>query len=484
MFNTILQNFHLEKVLWIIKSKIQYMFLTGLIVGVLAGGVGLMTNESVYAATISFYVYSNPDYINDNGVNLSSTELTQASSLLQSYMQILKSKTFLTSVITETGLDEYGYTVSYLSKNISASAVSNTAVFKVTVYDANPVVAMEIANTIGELAPSEIIRIVKAGGIEVLDAADLPTSPYSSTSVTLFIIGGFVVGFGLMMIWLLLKYIMDTTVRRTYEITDLFEIPILGTVPLVKETKKFKGYGLEKGPQLTEESPFILKEAYNDIRSNLLFIAKGEKCPVYVIASADQIEGKSLNTINLAKAFAQGGKRVLLIDSDMRNSYLTSTLGYPDDTTGLCQYLANLSDNVNINNINDNFDVIFAGGKPVNQAELLVSDKWYSLIEDLKNQYDIIFVDTAALGVYSDACSLANIATAYVLVVRENVTHYERTEMVVMKLEPLDANICGIIYNGIALDSDDYNYKEYVRKNMTNGSKKDKNVTSDKKAEK
>ena len=138
MLKTILQNFHLEKIFWIIKTKLKYMILIGLIVGAVTGGVAFMFRHDVYAAQISLYVYSNPDYVNDNGINLSTSDLSAANSLLNSYMPILKSRSFLTSIIEEAELDPRYYTPAYLARNIQASAVGGTAVFKVTVYDTNP----------------------------------------------------------------------------------------------------------------------------------------------------------------------------------------------------------------------------------------------------------------------------------------------------------------------------------------------------------
>ena len=158
MFKTIINNFHLEKLIWIIKSKFLYMLLAALIGAVLTGGYATLTQTSTYRAQISFYVYSNPDYVTDTGVNLSSSDITQANSLLTSYMQILNSATFLNEIIDYTGLEQY--TVEALQKRITAAAVSNTAVFKVSVLDQNPVNAMNIANAIGDLAPDEIISIV------------------------------------------------------------------------------------------------------------------------------------------------------------------------------------------------------------------------------------------------------------------------------------------------------------------------------------
>ena len=224
MLKTIINNFHLEKLIWIIKTKLKYMILIGIIFGALAGGFAFITRSDLYAATISFYVYSNPDYINDNGINLSTGEINQASALLNSYSQILKSDGFLKSVIEEAELNPMYYTVSRLRSYVSTQAVGGTAVFKVTVRDPDPYMAMTIANTIGALAPEKIVSIVKSGGIEILDEAVLPTTPYKSTSIFMMIALGVAAGGVLSALFFIYKGLMNTTYRRTYEVEDMFNI--------------------------------------------------------------------------------------------------------------------------------------------------------------------------------------------------------------------------------------------------------------------
>ena len=330
MFKTIINNFHLEKLIWIIKSKFLYMLLAALIGAVLTGGYATLTQTSTYRAQISFYVYSNPDYVTDTGVNLSSSDITQANSLLTSYMQILNSATFLNEIIDYTGLEQY--TVEALQKRITAAAVSNTAVFKVSVLDQNPVNAMNIANAIGDLAPNEIISIVKSGGIEVLDAAELPTEPYTSTSVLMYALIGAVLGFAIVAAWCVIKGLLNTTIRRKYEIEDMFTIPILGEVPQQQAKDKTEAVSV----RLDKDSNFGLKEAYSNIRVGLLFTKKGEKCPIYAVTSADCHEGKTTSAFNMAVSYAQMNKKVLLIDADMRNSSMKEFLqdAQWDDTDG------------------------------------------------------------------------------------------------------------------------------------------------------
>lgn len=454
MFKILIQNFHLEKIIWSIKSKIKFMILFGLICAVCFGAYAYKTSTSTYVAKVSFYVYSNPDYVNDTGVNISSTEITQASTLLDSYMQILFSKTFLNSVLKETGLEEQ-YSTEMLKRKIAVEPVEKTAVFSVSAYDENPVIAMNIANAIGKLAPNKIIDVVKSGGIEILDPAELPIKPYASTSVAKSAVVGGLLGAMLVAVISVLRGLCNTVVRRKYEIEDLFTIPIIGDIPLLTNKPDEKNKYI-----LSQSSPFILREAYSNIRANLMFAGKGQQCPVYAVTSADDNEGKTVNAYNLARSYAMLGRKVLLIDADMRESGLEKLTNIQEDN-GLSLYLAEIEKKPAIINKMDGLDIIPAGKVPPNPAELLEGGRWNELIESCKSQYDIIFIDFPSLGIVSDALFAVDNVTAYILVVRESYTRFERDEMIVQKLEAIGANICGFIYNGISLRSPDYVYKNF-----------------------
>ena len=93
----------------------------------------------------------------------------------------------------------------------------------------------------------------------------------------------------------------------------------LGLKKKKKETKSLAFSREDQKKILSADSPFVVKEAYNSVRTNLLFTQQGEKCPVFVVSSPTANNGKSINSINMAISFAQMGKRTLLIDADMRN---------------------------------------------------------------------------------------------------------------------------------------------------------------------
>ena len=127
---------------------------------------------------------------------------------------------------------------------------------------------------------------------------------------------------------------------------------------------------------LKTNSPFAVKEAYNAIRTNLLFTQQGEKCPVFVVTSPTANNGKTINSANMAISFAQMGKRTLIIDSDMRNPSLHKLFSL-NSKNGLSEILAGLTDNITVSKTDiENLSVITAGKIPPNPAELLASPRF------------------------------------------------------------------------------------------------------------
>lgn len=452
MIETILSNFHLEKIIYIIKKRIALMILVGAIFGAFGGSYAYFTNVNTYTATTSYYVFSNPDYAADTSVNITGAEFSTAKALVQSYLIVLKSDTVMNAVIDELGIQ---YSPKALASNISYQMVEDTAIFNIYVFNTDPQLAMDIANAIAKIAPAEISRIVKSGGIEVIDYATLPTVPSSSTSVVKFGMLGFVGGFGIVAIIALFFGLLDTTVRRKYELKDNYNIPILGDVPLLEPVD-----GKMPEKVLNADSSFTFKESYNKIRSNLLFTAKGEKCPVYAFTSSEQNEGKTLNSVNVSKSLVQLGKRVLLIDADMRNSSVSRLLKIKK-TTGLSEYLADMDDSPNCIELEDGLVILSAGKIPPNPAELLANKKMSDLIDTAKQEFDYIIIDLPPVGVVSDALSIVDKVVGYILVIRANVTKNSKEKEVVATLEGVDANISGFIFNAINVKSVDYAYGKY-----------------------
>lgn len=213
---------------------------------------------------------------------------------------------------------------------------------------------------------------------------------------------------------------------------------------------------------LCADSPFVVKEAYNSIRTNLLFTTQGEKCPIFVITSPTANNGKSINTINLAISFAQMGKRTLLIDSDMRNPTLHRLFSIPVKD-GLSEILAGLTDNITVSKTDiDNLSILTAGKIPPNPAELLSSERMDKLLSFVKQHYDCVFIDTPPVNLVTDPTSFASKATGYIIIVKSATTDTQEVKLAVSSLENVGANIVGFVLNDVTAASKRY-YTYYRR---------------------
>lgn len=217
---------------------------------------------------------------------------------------------------------------------------------------------------------------------------------------------------------------------------------------------------------LDASSTFAVKEAYNSIRTNLLFTQQGEKCPIFVVTSPTANNGKTINSANLAINFAQMGKKTLVIDADMRNPSLHKLFSL-SSRNGLSEILAGLTDNITVTKTDiENLSVLTSGKIPPNPAELLSSPRMDKLLDFVKEHYDCVFIDTPPVNIVTDATVFSQKATGYILIVKTDTTNVPELKTTVSILQSIDANILGFILNDV--NSEKKKYYSYYRKYSRN----------------
>lgn len=212
---------------------------------------------------------------------------------------------------------------------------------------------------------------------------------------------------------------------------------------------------------LNESSPFMLQEAYKTLRTNLLFALRGDGCKRFCITSSMPGEGKSITILNLAISIAQTGKKVLLIDADMRRPALARLLA-ENPTPGLSNVLAgqvSVSDAIRAQTYS-NLDVMFCGDVPPNPSELLSSQQMVKLVEDMSRKYDFVLVDAPPVNLVSDCCIIASMLDGVVLLARQNKARKDGVKQAINQLRLTNANVLGCVFNGVAV-----NPKKYYRYN-------------------
>ncbi|OZU88247.1 capsular biosynthesis protein [Virgibacillus indicus] len=209
--------------------------------------------------------------------------------------------------------------------------------------------------------------------------------------------------------------------------------------------------------KLNPKSP--ITEQYRTVRTNLQFASVDEELTSMLVTSSGPGEGKSMTTANLAVVYAQQGKKVLLIDADLRKPTVHYTFRL-DNLRGLSNVLVGentLNETINRTDV-ENLDVISCGPIPPNPAELLASRKMNHLLKEAKMSYDIVIFDTPPVLAVTDAQILANIVDGSLLVIRSKHTEVEAATKAKEALEPAKAKLLGTVLNDREKKHSNYYY--------------------------
>lgn len=212
---------------------------------------------------------------------------------------------------------------------------------------------------------------------------------------------------------------------------------------------------------LSDKSAWQLQEAYKELRTNLSFSMPGEGCKVIGITSDYPQSGKSINAINLAISFAQLGKKVLVLETDMRLPTVAKKLNIKG-VPGLSDYLvgANSHDDVLQYVESSGIYVITAGTIPPDATYLIQSDGMERLMRVLRNVFDYIILDLPPVLAVSDPIIVSKYVDGYLFVVRDGQIDADDVGNALNKLQVANVKIFGFIYNGASKESEGkYNYK-------------------------
>ena len=204
------------------------------------------------------------------------------------------------------------------------------------------------------------------------------------------------------------------------------------------------------------------REAYNLLRTNLMFATKrnDRNARVIGVTSSTHGEGKSLTVINLAYSIAESGRKVILVECDLRLPTLRKKLNLPR-STGLSNILAGInSEKATLHSdvLIKGLDFVQAGDIPPNPSELLGSKAFTNLIDTLADNYDVILLDLPPIGKVSDALVVSRCTDGLVIVVRNDYTNASELDYTLRQCELVDAKVLGFVYNGSGAKSKKYKY--------------------------
>ena len=301
-----------------------------------------------------------------------------------------------------------------------------------------------------KLRHQEVLVKSAEGRIEevtIIEPATLPTVPINAPNTQLNMIVGSLMGLFLGIVLAFMRESFDTSIGTIEGVEEFLKLPVLGVIPRFDEKEVLAAAAKELPADTSPETldlfsklvtlydpKSVLAEAFRSLRTNVLFAGMDRHVKTLLFTSAGLGEGKSTVVINLAIALAQDGKRVLLVDSDLRKPIIAPRLGLPREP-GLTEVLVGgatwrdvvrsvtdlmlgtLGVDCVMNTPGlDNLNVLASGAIPPNPAEFLNSNRLKDLILEMREEYDFVLFDTPPILPISDAVTVGSRVDAAVLV--------------------------------------------------------------------
>ncbi len=320
---------------------------------------------------------------------------------------------------------------------------------------------------LGKLQEAQVAENQNVGNARIISLATEPKKPVASKKKLVIAIGG-LMGILLGIAIAFLLDLIDGSIKTVKEAKELFGYTLLGIIPIYGKSRRVRRrLGDTEGSErriIVRDLPHSpISAAYQMLQANLKFLSSDEPLKAIVVTSSVPKEGKSDVCANLAAAMAQVGRRVLLVDGDMREPsqhhiwQLTNAVGLSNILVGEAEF------NTAVQTVMPGLDVLSSGVIPPNPVALLDSKRMASLIEAFSKNYDSIIFDTPPLAGIADAPILGKMTDGILLVVRPRVVNSVGAKAAKEFLSQSGQNVLGLVANGVIIKNEPDSYFYYTK---------------------
>ena len=299
-----------------------------------------------------------------------------------------------------------------------------------------------------KLQEVQVVENRSVGNATIISEALVPEHPISpniTRNLLLGGIGGILLGVGTA----LLLERTDKSLKTVDKIKQLLDYPLLGTIPKTPKTTKGSTDNQEIELPVLDNPYSSVTSAFEILQTNLAFTVSDKTLKVIVVSSSNPNEGKSFVSANLAVTLSQLGRKVLLVDADMRRPRQHRIWRRPN-LIGLSNVLVGQSKlQDTLQKALPALDVLLVGKIPPNPLKLLESQRMSSLIEEAKEEYDFVILDTPPLTAVADGLMLSKLADGILLVVRPEGVDSDTVKVVRNRLKQSGQQVLGMVVNGV-----------------------------------
>ena len=321
------------------------------------------------------------------------------------------------------------------------------------------------------LNKSQELKVSKAGTVgsaRIIDNAvvvDKPIKPKKLLIVTISLLLGFIIG--------VVIAVLRKTLNHTIDDPNIIEKQLGYTIYAEIPFSEFQAEMIKKAQKKNNKSDYqILSHVHGDdcvveslrsLRTSIQFALMEAKNKVVTITGPSPEIGKSFISVNFAYLMAESGKKVLLIDADMRKGHISQYFNI-QRSPGLSENISGDGDWQSVLHkgmLNENLDVLVSGIYPPNPAELLMSQRFSELLTQANDIYDLIIIDTPPVLAVTDASIICQHSASNFMVVRSQYHHLRELQTAFKRFEQNGVHINGVIFNGMEIKKGHYGYKYY-----------------------
>lgn len=442
--------------LW--KGVLRYWWLILIICVLTSGGMFLRSYSGFnprYEVSATFTVNTQTLSLTGEGIPSFSTvyDNATATNLADTFPYILSSNILSDAICSD--LD-----ISYVPASLSAKVISSTNMFTLTAVGSDPQMTFDVLNSAMKNYPSVAKYLVGNVRLVVITEPVMPTQPINKFTYMV-ALEGLMIGLAISALWLLIYAFMRKTVKTKTDIGEKLQLEILGAIPAVT-FKKYKNMQADESILITNErigSGFL--ESIRIFRNQFTHLTKGNEKVVMVTSTAPG-EGKTTVAVNLALSLSDIGKKVLIIDADLRNPSVA--------------YALNLEEEPAYDEVEDDYSVANLKKYGLYYLKFTVKENSYwrlmnanylqKMFDSLRDDYDYILVDTPPCGLVYDSSLISQVCDGVIYVVLQDAV---RIKKILLGMDNLNHNgqhrILGAVINGaqsgLSGYGDNYGYSSY-----------------------
>jgi capsular exopolysaccharide synthesis family protein len=425
----------IKEILSVLKKRWEIIIITALTVTIMAVILSFYIIPPTYEANTKIFMRQENKSNNDNN-----DESQINKNLIKTYSELIQTNDFIDKIIRE---NNFNINSEDILKELSVIPNVETQILEVKLRGRDKYFTEKILESICDELVKESKKINPYSNAKIIESVKLPKwkkSPNEATNIGI----GSVLGVMLGILFVILLENFNTKISNKGQLEKAISVPVIGCIPGQKNNgrgSRYRVLSFENNPNSVQA------EAYRQLRNNISYSFDKEAFSIISIISPDGNTGKSTVASNIALAFSEVNKNVIIVDCNLRNPTLHKIFNI-SNMQGLSDVFVGREkvENV-IREYCNNISVLPWGKVLINSSEILESNKIDEVLEHLKSNYDLVIIDTAAIQNFTDTHLLSSKVDGNIFVVKEDKTRIE--ELIDSKkiLDKVGAKVIGTVLN-------------------------------------